>query len=538
MIIQESSGWRVHDWPSGRLRADGAGVLVPGPGRRWAALHDGLLKLDRGRVIATSGSVTEAVWDGPDGLLAVINGQELWHLPVIGDGRLLHGDDQLRQPQVAGDRVGFEREFASDPPGVILNPADVRRPFVVDRAGGPIEDRLPEVTGWVDWVTPSPTDPARSAFQHTDLPGPYTFRLGLLINDVPRFPLPDSDLRSYGSAPAWAPDGSVVAVSALQGIRGGIAGCDPDGAAWRWLADPEGMHTSPAPVPGGNGVLSVWQDLDVSPSVVLTTPHGRTAWASITESPDWWPSAPPRLVRWRSGPDELEGLLLTPPGPGPHPTVIDLHGGPDNMTITASLSSFAVPLDGWIEAGFAVFAPDYRASGILGFEAKRADGRLEPGTRTSADDVIAGIDQLITEGVVDPSRLHLFGCSMGGLVGGHTIARGARIRSAAFWDPALTDPRAVDNALLRRQLGGTPEEVPEAWDRIALHPLAAQTRIPVLIMSSGDPDRLNSRVHAGWQSALPQAELHSFPAEGHQPSRRARHEIIRRAVAWFHAAES
>ncbi len=349
--------------------------------------------------------------------------------------------------------------------------------------------------------------------------------------------MPDEGLRSYGSEPVWSPDGSVVAISALQGIRGGIAGADPDGRNWRWLAAPEGVHSSPAPVPGGDGVLSVWQDLGVRPSVVLTTPRGRTSWTAITESPDWWPSVPPRLVRWQSGPDELEGLLLTPPGPGPFPTVIDLHGGPDGMTLTASLSSYAVPLDRWVDAGFAVFAPDYRASGILGFEAKRADGRQQPGTRASHDDVISGIDQVIAEGIADPDHLYLFGFSMGGHAGGHTIARDQRIRAAAFWDPAGTDPRAIDNALLRRMLGGAPDEAPEAWDRTSLQPLAGRTRIPVLIMSSGDPAAIQKRIHASWHALLPHSEHLSIPDEGHVPTPGRPDKIVGRAAAWFRAAD-
>lgn len=283
VIVQERTGWRVLTWPSARLQADGPGVLVPGPGRRWAALHDGLLKLDRGPVITTRGPVTEATWDGPDTLLAVIDQRELWLLPLSGEGRLLHRGDRIRQARPAGDRIAFERESAPDPSGVIMNPAGVRRPVTVDRAGGPVEDLVPQLEGRIEWVVPSPADPARLAFQHGDLPN---HRLGMLINSELRFPLPDEELRSDGSAPAWSTDGSVVAVTALQGARAGIAGVDPDGQAWRWLAEPEGRHASPAPVPGGDGVLSIWHDLGIRPSVMLTVARGRTSWATLTEAPD------------------------------------------------------------------------------------------------------------------------------------------------------------------------------------------------------------------------------------------------------------
>ncbi|GAB3750271.1 S9 family peptidase [Microlunatus parietis] len=531
VVIQEPSGWRMLSWPDGRLLADGTGQVIDGPVGRVTVIDSGILIMD-GVPVPAPGPVSDAAWDR-DGFVAIVEGRELWSLPAVGPARLLHRDpDPLRSPVSLAGSIGFVRSSSSRLPGVILEAPDVRRPLLIDRSGGRPVDRMPAVDGWVDAVVPSPVDPERLAFQHTVLPGPYTFRLGLLDRGSPGFPLPDKDLRSTGAAPAWSPDGSVVAVAALQGIRGGIAGCGPDGSAPRWLAPPEGVHASPAPAPGG-GLLSVWGDLATRPAVVLTTPAGRAAWTSLQDGPDWWPERPPRLIRWRSGPDEVEGLLLTPPGPGPYPLVIDLHGGPDNMTLQASLSSYAVPLDSWLRAGFAVFAPDYRDSGILGFAAKRAAGRFEPGARSSHDDVIAGLDQLIADGVAAPGRVHLFGFSMGGLVGGHVIARDHRIRSAAFWDPAGVDPYATDNAIMRRQFSGSPTEVPQVWQRISLQPLASRTTIPVLIMSSGDPGRLPGRTHARWSSALPHSEFRSFPAEGHTPSPEQRTEIVRQAVDWF-----
>lgn len=94
----------------------------------------------------------------------------------------------------------------------------------------------------------------------------------------------------------------------------------------------------------------------------------------------------------------------------------------------------------------------------------------------------------------------------------------------------------MDNAILRRQLGGSSTEVPEVWRRISLQPLASRTTIPVLIMSSGDPSRVASRTHARWSSRLPRSEFRSFPDEGHTPSPGQRAEIVRQSAAWFRAS--
>lgn len=534
VVVQESRSWRVLAWPSARLLLDGAGVLVTGPGGRWAAVRDGVLVADDGTVIDAQGAVSDAAWDGRDALLAVAGRSELWRCELLGERRLLHSAEGIRRPKSMGDRVGFEREFYSGMPGVVLEVWDVCRFFTVDRAGEDMQDAAPEVTGWVHRVLPSPTSPDRLAFVHTELPMPYTFQVGLLVKGEARFPFSADRVRTGWDA-TWSPDGSAVATQGPCGIRAGIVACDPRGQGVSWLAPPTGLHNSPVAL-GDGEALSIWQDLDTPPTVVHTTRGGRTTWAQLADPPQWWPAVPVRLVRWKSGDDELEGLLATPPGHGPFPTVVDLHGGPDGMTIEASLESYAVPIDRWVDAGFAVFAPDYRDSGILGLAAKRAAGRLEPGWRASHDDVIAGIDHLVAAGVADPSRLYLFGHSIGGLVGGHVIARDARIQAAAFWDPAGVDLRMVDNSLARRQLGGSPEQVPQVWDRLSLLPLAAQTRVPVLIMSAGGPDHPGKRAHARWHALLPTSEHVSFPDQAHTPSADMHAEIVRRAATWFNQA--
>lgn len=91
---------------------------------------------------------------------------------------------------------------------------------------------------------------------------------------------------------------------------------------------------------------------------------------------------------------------------------------------------------------------------------------------------------------------------------------------------AAVDYRMVDNALARRLLGGSPEEVPEVWDRLSLLPLAGQTWIPVLIMSAGDPKHPGKQAKARWHTLLPTSQHLSFPNETHTPSPSMRAEAF------------
>jgi len=89
---------------------------------------------------------------------------------------------------------------------------------------------------------------------------------------------------------------------------------------------------------------------------------------------------------------ELEGVLATPPGYGPWPLVVDLHGGPVN-----GLRAGRQPdLERWCVHGFAAFAPDYRGRGIAGAGAMVAAARVEEprGGASEAGDVLSAVDAL------------------------------------------------------------------------------------------------------------------------------------------------
>ncbi|MEV4822264.1 prolyl oligopeptidase family serine peptidase [Micromonospora sp. NPDC049274] len=117
----------------------------------------------------------------------------------------------------------------------------------------------------------------------------------------------------------------------------------------------------------------------------------------------------PQLVdlRARDG-MPLSGWLYRPPGPGPWPTAISLHGGPEAQERPGYNPLFQA----LVAQGVAVFAPNVRGSSGFGRTFVAADNLA--GRYGAIADVAACADHLVDSGVAIPGRLGCLGRSYGG----------------------------------------------------------------------------------------------------------------------------
>jgi dienelactone hydrolase/Tol biopolymer transport system component len=144
-------------------------------------------------------------------------------------------------------------------------------------------------------------------------------------------------------------------------------------------------------------------------------PHGVWTWSaesgpaavSVDEIAD--NPALPTLQRFASHDGlEISGWLFEPATPGPHPTVLWLHGGPEAQERPGHGPVF----QSLVERGIAVFAANVRGSSGFGRTFVNADnGALR---YAAIADVAACVDHLVTNGITDPSRVGCMGRSYGG----------------------------------------------------------------------------------------------------------------------------
>ncbi|MFV2007957.1 MAG: prolyl oligopeptidase family serine peptidase [Longimicrobiales bacterium] len=119
-------------------------------------------------------------------------------------------------------------------------------------------------------------------------------------------------------------------------------------------------------------------------------------------------------ITWRSTDgQEVGGILVKPVGYQPgqrYPLIVAIHGGPASADVLGFNGGSGSQV--YAGAGYAVLRPNYRGSSNYGEAFRTAIvGNYFP---QGFDDIMAGVDYLIAEGIVDGDRMGALGWSAGG----------------------------------------------------------------------------------------------------------------------------
>ena len=184
--------------------------------------------------------------------------------------------------------------------------------------------------------------------------------------------------------------------------------------------------------------------------------------------------------RWQSGGAEIQGWLY-PGGEGAQPLVLEIHGGPHTLYGWSPCLEWQV-LAG---AGISVLATNPRGSEGYTEAFNRAnlgdwgDGPME--------DVLAGVDAVIADGLADPERLGVTGGSYGGYLTNWIVGKTQRFKAA------VTCRSVVDMRMLfltgdisggewaRIEFGKDPWQDAGYFHSISPLSLAENVRTPLLI---------------------------------------------------------
>lgn len=236
----------------------------------------------------------------------------------------------------------------------------------------------------------------------------------------------------------------------------------------------------------------------------------------------------------------VHGWVFVPPGPGPHPVVLNIHGGPYSQYTWSWFDETQV----LVEAGYAVVMCNPRGSNGYGAE-HGATIRERLGT-VDREDILAFLDGALAEfgpagsGVLDADRLGVMGGSYGGYMTAWITAHDHRF-TAAIVERGFLDPVS---ALGSSDIGWffTPQYFGADQDLVRtqspLH-VVDRVRTPTLVIHAEDDlrcpiEHAQRYFQALWANRV-DAELLVFPGEDHELSRsgtpwhrRARFEHILR----------
>lgn len=106
--------------------------------------------------------------------------------------------------------------------------------------------------------------------------------------------------------------------------------------------------------------------------------------------------------------DRVHGWVVTPPGEGPFPIFMRIHGGPNWLYLDAWFPE----VQALVDHGYAVAMVNYRGS--TGYGRSWRDFIIRNIGFPEEEDVVAGLDDLVASGVADPARAIVGGWSWGG----------------------------------------------------------------------------------------------------------------------------
>jgi dipeptidyl aminopeptidase/acylaminoacyl peptidase len=217
--------------------------------------------------------------------------------------------------------------------------------------------------------------------------------------------------------------------------------------------------------------------------------------------------------------DLVHGWLVTPPGDGPFPVYMKVHGGPNWLY----LDTWWPDVQMLVDEGFAVAMVNYRGS--IGYGRVWRDFIIGNIGFPEVEDVVAGLDDLIARGVADPERAVISGRSWGGYVtllalGTHPHRWAAGVAGVPVGDymESYDDSAPSLQAYDRSLLGGVVHEVPELVRERSPITYVDRVAAPVLVLvgehdSRCVPGQVHSYVDA-LRAAGGDVEVYSYD-EGH-----------------------
>jgi dipeptidyl aminopeptidase/acylaminoacyl peptidase len=231
-------------------------------------------------------------------------------------------------------------------------------------------------------------------------------------------------------------------------------------------------------------------------------------------------SVEPELAQWKSGPFTIQGLLYLPPGVGSAkvPLVVNVHGGPFGAWENRN-DPFVNFLVGH---GWAVLRPNPRGSSNYGVKFAAANKNDLGGG--DYEDVMAGVDAVLSKYPLDPARMALIGYSYGGEMAGFVEGKTDRFKAIVSGAPVIdqfSEYGTEQGSWYDRWYFGKPwEHREDAWRQSPLAG-AAKAKTPFLLIQ-GESDatdpvgQAQEMYRALRQEGVP-VELVTYPREDHGP---------------------
>ncbi len=348
----------------------------------------------------------------------------------------------------------------------------------------------------------------------------------------------------------WAADGKVLLVSAIDGTRVAIGRVSLESGRVESLLAGRSMAAF-----GEQPQLSVSRDGTRLACVLEDGTQPNEIWvAEVGDAPRQVTTINQRLrdlelgaaetIRWQA-PDglEIEGVLIHPAGyelGRRYPLIMLAHGGPTWQWTQRFMVNWH-DWGQWLAArGYAILLPNPRGSAGRGREFAHRNRRAWG--LGDFDDLLSGVDHLITQGLADPDRLGVGGWSYGGFLTawaiGHTDRFKVAVVGAGVTNLVSFQASDIPSWLPNEQMLTSPYDDPEIYSRCSPISYAANMNTPTLVLHGASDERVRlgqgrELYHALRHRKTP-TEMVVYPRETHFiMERHHQRDLLTRVVDWY-----
>lgn len=260
-----------------------------------------------------------------------------------------------------------------------------------------------------------------------------------------------------------------------------------------------------------------------------------------------WSIGTQREISWKNPNDHrtIYGVVVLPPGYRPgirYKTIVHVHGGPEEawtVGFNGNWYNYATML---ASHGYVVLLPNPRGSDGQGPAFTEANYQAWGGA--DFEDVMAGVDYLIAQGITDPGRMAIGGWSFGGFMTAWAVTHTDRFKAAMdgagvvdLYSMATTTD--ISPSFLRRYMGPLASNA-AVYDRNSPVRYLSDCHTPVLVLDGEADTRVpmsqGQEFYHGLRFMGREAVMVTYPREPHIFTERA-HQIdsLSRILAWYDA---
>lgn len=251
------------------------------------------------------------------------------------------------------------------------------------------------------------------------------------------------------------------------------------------------------------------------------------------------------VVKWKSKDGmEIEGLLTYPVGyeaGKKYPLLLNIHGGPAGVFAESFIGGPGIyPLATFAAKGYAILRCNIRGSG--GYGAKFRQANTNDWGGKDYDDLMAGVDHVIAQGIADPERLGVLGWSYGGYMTSWVVGHTKRFKAAVAGAPvtnlwSFTGTADIPD-FLPDYFQGEPWDVFENYRTHSPITYAGKVETPTMILHGESDERVPPAqgfefYHALKRRGVP-AKMVTYPRMPHGPVEpKFMMDIMQRHLDWM-----